>query len=52
MIHPKDFLLKLDQQLNILRERAAKYGGQPPLELVNQIKDHRAVNRPTAAAIP
>ncbi len=35
MTDPKDFLLKLNRHLNILREREAKHGGHSPLELVN-----------------
>lgn len=35
------FLLKLHRNLNILREREAKYGGNAPLELLNQIEDHQ-----------
>ena len=35
------FLLKLTDNLNTLREREAKYGGNAPLELVNQITDHQ-----------
>lgn len=35
------FLVKLHQNLNILREREAKYGGNAPLELLNQISDHQ-----------
>lgn len=33
-------LLTLHKNLNNLREREAKYGGNAPLELVNQIGDH------------
>src|SRR5262245_59491247 len=36
----KAFLIKLTQNLNTLREREARYGGNAPLELVNQIEDH------------
>jgi len=35
------FLLKLTQNLNLLQEREAKYGANPPLELANQISDHQ-----------
>ncbi len=35
------FLTKLQQNLNTLREREAKYGGDAPLELLNQISDHQ-----------
>jgi hypothetical protein len=45
------FLLKLNQNLQILREREAKYGGQPPLELTNQIEDHRQAIALTKQAI-
>jgi WD40 repeat protein/Flp pilus assembly protein TadD len=34
-------LRDLDKNLNILLEREARYGGNPPLELLNQIDDHR-----------
>jgi hypothetical protein len=34
-------LVDLNQNLNILLEREAKYGGNIPLELLNQIEDHR-----------
>ncbi len=37
----KSFLSKLHRNLNILKEREAKYGGNPPLELLNQIEDHQ-----------
>lgn len=37
---PKDFLNKLKKNLNILREREAKYGSNAPLDLLNQISDH------------
>lgn len=41
----KTFLTKLHQNLNILQEREAKYGGNVPLELINQINDHQvAIN--------
>jgi len=33
-------LLKLKKNLNILQERKAKYGGNAPLDLINQIEDH------------
>jgi hypothetical protein len=36
----KAFLIKLTQNLNTLREREAKYGGNTPVELLNQIADH------------
>jgi pentapeptide repeat protein len=34
------FLLKLNKNLNTLREREAKHAGNTPLELLNQIDDH------------
>jgi hypothetical protein len=34
------FLLKLQQNLNTLQEREAKYAGNAPLELLNQIAVH------------
>jgi hypothetical protein len=34
------FLQKLHKNLNILREREAKYGGNAPLDLLSQIDDH------------
>lgn len=40
MADPKAVLIKLTQNLNTLREREAKYGGNAPLELLNQIEDH------------
>lgn len=33
-------LVTLHKNLNNLREREAKYGGNAPLELTNQIDDH------------
>ncbi|MBN1218417.1 MAG: hypothetical protein JXM69_05790 [Anaerolineae bacterium] len=36
----RTFLETLHHHLNILREREAKYGGNAPLELLNQIEDH------------
>jgi hypothetical protein len=36
----KAFLAKLNQNLNILREREAKHDSEPPLALLNQIEDH------------
>ncbi len=37
----KKQLLDLSKNLNILLEREAKFGGNAPLELLNQIDDHR-----------
>ena len=36
----RTFLLKLNDTLNTLREREAKYAGNPPVDLLNQIADH------------
>ena len=36
----KSQLVKLNKNLNTLREREAKYAGNAPLELLNQIDDH------------
>ena len=33
-------LLKLNSSLNMLREREAKYAGNAPVDLLNQIADH------------
>lgn len=41
----KQFLVTLHDQLNILKEREAKAGGNASVELLNQIKDHeRAIS--------
>jgi hypothetical protein len=37
----KIYLARLNDDLNILREREAKYGDNAPLELLNQIADHQ-----------
>jgi iron(II)-dependent oxidoreductase len=37
----KDLLLRTRENLLILQEREAKYGGNAPLELLNQIRDHQ-----------
>ena len=37
----KRYLKILYKDLNILREREAKYGGNAPIELLNQIEDHQ-----------
>jgi hypothetical protein len=47
----KTFLTKLHQNLNTLREREAKYGGNAPLELLNQIEDHQIAISWTEQAI-
>ncbi len=51
MTDPKTTLLKLNQNLNILREREAKYAGNAPLELLNQIDDHQQAIDLTRQAI-
>ncbi len=45
------FLLKLNRNLNTLRERESKYGGNAPLELLNQIEDHQQAIALTEQAI-
>ena len=47
----KEFLLKLNKNLNILKEREAKYAGKPPLELLNQVEDHEKAIALTEQAI-
>ncbi len=37
----KAFLLKTHQNLLILQEREAKYGGNAPVDLLNEINDHK-----------
>jgi hypothetical protein len=37
----KQFLETLHHHLNILKEREAKFGGNVPLDLINQIEDHQ-----------
>lgn len=51
MTDPKVTLLNLNKNLNILREREAKYAGNAPLELLNQIDDHRQAIDLTRQAI-
>lgn len=41
MAKPQDTLLRLNENLDILREREAKYGGNAPLDLMHQIADHK-----------
>ena len=41
MTDKKATLVKLNENLNILQEREAKYGGNAPLDLLNQIEDHK-----------
>jgi hypothetical protein len=47
----RETLARLKQNLNILQEREAKHGSQPPLELLNQIEDHRQAIALTKRAI-
>jgi hypothetical protein len=45
MTDPKATLFKLKKNLSILKGREAKYAGNAPLEMLNQIEDHRqAIN--------
>ena len=37
----KAVLIRLNQNLHILQEREAKYGGNTPIELINQINDYK-----------
>lgn len=47
----KQVRLRLQRNLNILQERAAKYAGNAPPELLNQIEDHQTVIQVTEQAI-
>ena len=47
----KAFLSKLNKDLNTLREREAKYGGNAPLDLINQIEDYKQAVSLTERAI-
>jgi hypothetical protein len=47
----KATLLRLNQNLSILQERDAKYGGNAPLDLLNQITDHQQAIDLTRQAI-
>jgi hypothetical protein len=47
----KTLLLKLNNNLNILQQREAKYGGNAPLDLLNQITDHKKAIALTEQAI-
>ncbi len=47
----KAFLIKLNKNLNILKERKAKRAGNAPLELLNQIDDHQTAIDLTEQAI-
>ena len=51
MTEYQSFLLKLNRNLNTLRERESKYGGNAPLELLNQIEDHQKAIALTEQAI-
>ena len=51
MTDQTSFLSRLYENLNILQEREAKYGGNPPIELYNQIRDHHAAIELTKQAI-
>jgi hypothetical protein len=41
MVNLKNTLLKLNNNLNTLRERGAKYADDIPIALLNQIADHQ-----------
>ena len=41
MTNIQEVLIELNENLNILKEQEAKYGGAPPLALIHQIKDHQ-----------
>ena len=47
----KEFLRKLNKNLNILTVREAKYAGNAPLDLLNQIEDHEQAIDLTRQAI-
>ncbi|MBE7555759.1 MAG: NACHT domain-containing protein [Anaerolineales bacterium] len=47
----KATLRKLQENLNTLREREARYGGHAPLDLLNQIEDHQKAIALTEQAI-
>ncbi len=51
MADQNTFLSKLKKNLYILEERQAKYGGNAPLELLNQIDDHNMAIAMTKQAI-
>ncbi len=51
MTNLKEFLLKLNKDLNLLREREAKQAGDAPLGLLNQIDDHKKAIGLTRQAI-
>ncbi len=50
-MNPKEFLLKLNKQRNILKEREAKHAGNAPLDLLNQIEDYEKALDLTEQAI-
>ncbi len=47
----QETLRQLNDNLNTLREREAKYGGNAPLELLNQMSDHQTAIALTEQAI-
>ena len=51
MADPKEILSQLHENLHILKEREAKHGLNVPLELKNQIDDHREAIALTEQAI-
>ncbi|MCG3209823.1 MAG: hypothetical protein FOGNACKC_03450 [Anaerolineae bacterium] len=51
MLNPRQFLIKLTENLNILQEREARYAGNAPLDLLNQIDDHKTAIALTEQAI-
>lgn len=51
MTDPKTTLWKLNKNVNILQERKAKFGINAPLELLNQIDDHKKAIDLTRQAI-
>lgn len=51
MTGSQDILIRLNKNLNTLREREAKYGGNAPLGLLNQIGDHQTAIALTEKAI-
>ena len=51
MADPQTILLKLNQNLNIMQERKARYAGNAPLDLLNQIDDNNTAIYVTRQAI-
>ena len=47
----KDYLRQFKKNLNVLEERKAKYAGNAPLELLNQIEDHESAITLTEQAL-